>query len=103
VSQVYWSFLWFAFVALWIGGTVAAIVHLVRRVHAPIWVIVLVVSVVLLIPFLTVALYWLVVAIVHMSRRKGPTEPARALDSAPRPSDGLPPPWPAPPPRPTAG
>ena len=96
MSQVFWSFLYFLAFALWIGGSIGAVVHLVTRVHADAWLIVLVAVALVLLPVITVLVYWLVIASLRLIRgRRQPTS-ARV-----RPATDLP--WPPPPPPARAG
>jgi hypothetical protein len=79
MSQVFWSFLYFFVFALWIAGAVGAIVHLATSGRAPVWVIVLVSLGLLLVPVLSVVIYWLVVAARRIGARgpsAGPSQPA---------------------------
>ena len=62
--------LWYVLVAVWILGSIAAIVHLVVRVHAPTWVVVLVAVGMVVVPVIPVVVYWTVIAARHTS---GPT------------------------------
>jgi len=78
LSQVFWSLLWFAFLVAWIGGAIAAMVHLVRRVRAPAWVLVPMGVALFVLPLVTVALYWLVIAILRPGRPGRPERPAHA-------------------------
>ncbi len=55
-------FLWYVLMAVWIVGTIAAIVHLVVRVHAPTWAVVLVAAVMIVVPVIPVVVYWVVIA-----------------------------------------
>ena len=55
-------FLWYLLMAVWIVGTIAAIVHLVVRVHAPTWAVVLVAAVMIVVPVIPVVVYWVVIA-----------------------------------------
>ena len=66
MSQIYWSFFYFAVLVLWIGGTIAAIVRLSRRDHAPVWAIVLIAIAMFVLPVVT-AVYWLVAAALRLS------------------------------------
>lgn len=88
MSQVFWSFLYFVALAVWIGGSIAALVHLVTRIHADAWLIVLVAAALFLLPVLTVIVYWLVIAGLRLTR--GP----RSADARPAKD----PSWPPPPP-----
>ena len=67
MSQIYWSFFYFAVLVLWIGGAIAAIVRLSRRDHAPVWAIVLIAIAMFVLPVVT-AVYWLVAAVLRLSR-----------------------------------
>ena len=73
-------FLWYVLMAVWIFGTIAAIVHLVVRVHARAWVVVLVAAAMIVVPVIPVVIYWVVVA----SRR--PSRPAATPLASPPPS-----------------
>ena len=66
MSQIYWSFFYFAVLVLWIGGAIAAIVRLSRRDHAPVWAIVLIAIAMFVLPVVT-AVYWLVAAVLRLS------------------------------------
>lgn len=68
MAHVFWSFLYFLLFAVWIGGSIAALVHLVTRVHADAWLIVLVAAALLLLPVITVIVYWSVIAGLRLSR-----------------------------------
>lgn len=63
-------FLWYVLMAVWIFGTIAAIVHLVVRVHARAWVVVLVAAAMIVVPVIPVVAYW---AVVAGRRRMHPT------------------------------
>ena len=67
MSQIYWSFFFFEVLASWLGGTIAAIVRLSRRDHAPVWAIVLIAIAMFVLPVVT-AVYWLVAAVLRLSR-----------------------------------
>lgn len=65
-------FLWYVLMAAWIFGTIAAIVHLVVRVHAPTWVVVLVAVGMIVVPVIPVVVYWAVIAARRTSRPAAP-------------------------------
>jgi hypothetical protein len=89
VNQVLWSLLFFVLVVSLLGGAIAAMVHLVARVHAPAWVIVLVAVPMVLLPVLTAPIYWLVIAATRVSRT------ARSVETV-RPPTADTPAWPPP-------
>ena len=62
--------LWYLLMAVWIFGTIAAIVHLVVKVHAPTWAIVLLAAAMIVVPVIPVIAYW---AVVAGRRRMHPT------------------------------
>ena len=70
--------LWYALLAAWIVGAIATMVHLVKRVHASAWVLVPVAVALLVLPVITVAVYWLVVAVRRVSRPKQASGPGHA-------------------------
>jgi hypothetical protein len=74
MSQIGWTFVYFAVLALWIGGAIGAIVHLVKRERAPVWAVVLIAVVMFLLPIVTVVGYWLVVVVVRLSGGRGPAD-----------------------------
>jgi hypothetical protein len=91
MSQIYWSFLYFAVLALWIGGAVVAILRLSKRDHTPVWAIVLIGVAMFVLPVVT-AVYWLVVAILRLSRGGRPpaASPAFTAPAAwPPPNAGV--------------
>jgi hypothetical protein len=65
VLQGLWFVLWSLAMVAWIVGAIAAIVHLTTRVRPPMWVVVVVVVALFLLPVITVAVYWLVIALVR--------------------------------------
>ena len=52
--------LWYVLMAVWIFGTIAAIVHLVVKVHAPTWAVVLIAAAMIVVPVIPVVAYWAV-------------------------------------------
>ena len=60
VVETFWFYVLFA---LWIAGAIGAIIHLATRSRPPVWTIVVVSIALFLVPVLTVAVYWLVVAV----------------------------------------
>ena len=62
--------LWYLLMAVWIFGTIAAIVHLVVKVHAPTWAVVLIAAAMIVVPVIPVIVYW---AVVAGRRRMHPT------------------------------
>ena len=54
--------LWYVLMAVWIFGTIAAIVHLVVKVHAPTWAVVLIAAAMIVVPVIPVVANWAVVA-----------------------------------------
>lgn len=63
--QGLWFVLWSLAVVAWIVGAIAAIVHLTTRIRPPVWVVVVVVVALFLLPFITAAIYWLVIALAR--------------------------------------
>jgi hypothetical protein len=61
-------FLWYVLMAVWIFGMIAAIVHLVVRVHAPTWAVVLAAVAMIVVPVIPVVIYWAVIAGRRMIR-----------------------------------
>ena len=73
--------LWYVLMAVWIFGTIAAIVHLIVKVHAPTWAVVLIAVAMIVVPVIPVVAYSVVVAgrrSMHPNRAAGATS-ARSL------------------------
>jgi hypothetical protein len=67
--------LWIVLFVVWIAATIGSVWHLRARIHAPIWAVVLFVIPVVLIPFITVAVYWVVIGIIWLARRASRAAP----------------------------
>ena len=66
---------WLLWIVLFVGfiaAAVFAVIHLRRRLGAPIWAVVLFVLACVVLPFFTVAIYWIVIGILRLVR--GSTE-----------------------------
>jgi hypothetical protein len=68
MEVVGWLF-WILLFAAWLAVTVWAIIHLRKRMHAPIWAVVLFAVVLVVVPFLAVGLYWLVIGVIVLIKR----------------------------------
>ena len=77
VAETFWIYVLFA---LWIAGAIGAIIHLTTRVRPPVWTIVVVAVALFLVPVLTVAVYWLVVAVRRVSAPPPAVESTAAAD-----------------------
>ena len=65
---------WLLWIVLFVGfiaAAVFAVIHLRRRLGAPIWAVVLFVIACVVLPFFAVAIYWIVIGIVRLVQ--GPT------------------------------
>jgi hypothetical protein len=80
MSLVVETFWFYALFVLWIAATIGAIIHLATRVRPPVWTIVAVSAVFLLVPVITVAVYWLVVAVRRLSAPPPAIETTAAAD-----------------------
>ena len=75
-GEVWWDVLWFALFIGWLALGIWSIVHCLLRFRPPGWAMVVFGALLLLVPFLGVAIYWLVyfvVVKVNPARRYTPT------------------------------
>ena len=62
--------LWVGLFAAWVVGGILSIVDLTKRLHAPVWVVVLYCVAVVVLPIVTVAISWIVIGIIRLGRSR---------------------------------
>ena len=65
--------LWVGLFAAWIVGGILSILDLTRRLHTPVWAVVLYCIAVVVLPIVTVAIYWIVIGIIRLVKPSSAT------------------------------
>ena len=60
--------LWIVLFAAWVVGGIFSVMILIKRLHAPVWAVVLYCIAVVVLPLFTVAVFWTVYGIIWLVR-----------------------------------